>query len=41
MDMIEQNEKEIDIYLSCIWMFERKEMKKKKKTFSWSGMKGN
>ena len=37
MDMIEQNEKEIDIYLSCIWMFE----KKKKKTFSWSGMKGN
>ena len=36
MDMIEQNEKEIDIYLSCIWMFE-----KKKKTFSWSGMKGN
>ena len=35
MDMIEQNEKEIDIYLSCIWMFE------KKKTFSWNGMKGN
>lgn len=28
IDMIEQNKKKIEIYLSCIWIFERKEMKK-------------